>query len=339
MMTKGKAVFEELCFTCHGDDARGEPVKGRPGFTKAPSLVGSPRVNGHRDYAIKAVMFGLKGQIDGKTYSEEMVPNGGNKDEWVASVVSYVRNNFGNNSGFVSVADVARIRAANPNRDVSQKKDAVSKTRFAIPELQATLPRPLLPQPTWKATASEKSENAVNGFTYLSWTPGGTGQKAGSWFEIEMPQVATITEVQLDSPGGRGEAATGAIAQAANPNGTVPGGRGASGGGGRGAFGASGAAAFGRGVPVPPNPGFPRGYKVQVSLDGKTWGDPVAEGKGEWTTTYINFKPVKAKFVRVTLTEDAATAPAWVVQKARLYEPPVALTVAKPAAAKAVAAK
>jgi mono/diheme cytochrome c family protein len=333
-LAKGKAVFEEICFTCHGDDGRGAPVPGRPGATKAAPLAGSPRVNGHRDYVIKAVMYGLKGAIDGKTYSEEMVPNGGNKDEWIASVVSYVRNSFGNSAGFATLADVARIRAANPNRDVRQSKDGVSKTRFSIPELQASLPRPLLPQLTWKATASVNPETADSGFNFLSWT-GGTNQQAGTWYQVELPQVYTINEIQFESPGGRAESATGAIAQA---NG---GGRGARGGsGGRGGFagvaGASGGfGGGGRGglaQQAPPNPGYPRGYKAQVSVDGKTWSDPIAEGVGDSTTTYINFKPVKAKFVRLTLTETSETAPGWAIQKLRLYEPPlVTVASAKPA--------
>ena len=62
----------------------------------APPLAGSPRVNGHRDYIIKAVLHGLTGPVDDKTYTEVMIPMGTNADEWVAAVASYVRNSFGN---------------------------------------------------------------------------------------------------------------------------------------------------------------------------------------------------------------------------------------------------
>ena len=45
----------------------------------APSLVGSPRVQGHRDYVIKAMLHGLTGPLDGKTYTDVMVPMGTNQ--------------------------------------------------------------------------------------------------------------------------------------------------------------------------------------------------------------------------------------------------------------------
>ena len=52
----------------------------------APPLAGSPRVNGHRDYVVKAVLHGLTGPIDNKTYTDVMMPMGVNNDEWVAAV-------------------------------------------------------------------------------------------------------------------------------------------------------------------------------------------------------------------------------------------------------------
>jgi len=66
--------------------------------------------------------------------------------------------------------------------------------------------------------------------------------------------------------------------------------------------------------------GFPRGYKVQVSMDGTTWSQPVAEGQGAGARTVIAFKPVRAKFVRVTQTASEENAPAWSMSNLRLYE-------------------
>ena len=65
--------------------------------------------------------------------------------------------------------------------------------------------------------------------------------------------------------------------------------------------------------------GFPRDYQVQVSMDGTTWGQPVARGKGAGTLTDIAFPPVRAKFVRLTQS-GTADAP-WTIQRLRLYEP------------------
>ena len=118
-------------------------------------------------------------------------------------------------------------------------------------------------------------------------------QAPGMWFQVELPQPATITEVQFDSTsGGRG------------------------GGGGRNAA----AVAPGAPQPAPPSPGYPRGIKVETSMNGTAW-TPVAEAKGESSATRIAFKPVQAKFIRLTQTAAADGAPAWSIQQLRLFEP------------------
>ena len=65
---------------------------------------------------IKTVLHGLTGPIDGSTYSNVMIPMNGNDDEWIASIASFIRNNFGNQASFVSAADVARVRAKTKDR-------------------------------------------------------------------------------------------------------------------------------------------------------------------------------------------------------------------------------
>ena len=64
---------------------------------------------------------------------------------------------------------------------------------------------------------------------------------------------------------------------------------------------------------------FPIGYKVQLSMDGKSWSAPVAQGQGSVNTTVATFKPTQAKFVRVTQTGSAPDAPAWSVLNFRIY--------------------
>ena len=66
---------------------------------------------------------------------------------------------------------------------------------------------------------------------------------------------------------------------------------------------------------------YPRGYRVEVSLDGKAWGKPVAEGKARGAHTNITFAPVRAKFVRITQTDTVENAPNWAMANVRLYEP------------------
>ena len=341
----GAAIYSELCSTCHGPDGKGMPIDGAPaGTMRAPALAGSARVQAHRDYTIKAVMHGLAGPVEGNTYTDVMIPMGTNDDGWIAAVTSYVRSSFGNAASLVSAADVARVRTATASR----------KSPWTVSEIEASLPLLLAVQPGWKASASHNTESAGNALGTGTWTTG-LPQEAGMWFQVELPAVASLAEIQFDSaapPGARGggrglgagsagaapvpSGASGSTAPvlgaAASPALTAPAGVAASGGappggapqgpalaaaapgarGGPGAFG-------GRGGPV--NPGFPRGYTVQVSTDGSSWSGPIAQGQGSGTTTVITFAPVPAKFVRIVQTATPADAAAWSIQRLRLYQP------------------
>jgi mono/diheme cytochrome c family protein len=189
---RGQVIYNELCFSCHGSDGRGEPRSGAPaGTTMAPSLAGSPRVLGHRDYTINAILHGLTGPIDGDSFVEVMVPMGSNQDEWVASVASYVRNSFGNNASFVTPADVARVRAANANR----------KTMWTVAELERAIPRLLPAQSTWKVSASHNAERAASALTFQGWSTAAP-QQAGMWLQIELPAAVSLAEVQFAAGGG-----------------------------------------------------------------------------------------------------------------------------------------
>ena len=83
-LDRGRQIYNELCFACHGTDGLGTPTA-EPGVTMAPPLAGSPRVNAHRDYIINVVLNGLIGPLDGKTYTDAMIPMDTNDDEWVAA--------------------------------------------------------------------------------------------------------------------------------------------------------------------------------------------------------------------------------------------------------------
>jgi mono/diheme cytochrome c family protein len=192
LLERGAAIYNEMCFACHAPDGLGTP-KPELATTMAPPLAGSPRVNGHRDYIIKTVLGGLTGPVDGKTYTDMMIPMNNFDDEWIAAVGSYVRHNFGNTGGYITPADVARVRAANADR----------KTLWTLPELTASLPAPLFTD-GWKLTASHNSDAAIGALSLTAWNAG--GQQAGMWFQVELPAPETVTEIQFQSPppGGRG---------------------------------------------------------------------------------------------------------------------------------------
>lgn len=289
-LEKGKTIYGELCYACHGEDGRGEPMPGAPaGTTRAPALAGSPRVIGHRDYVIKTLLHGLTGPIDGDRYAEVMVPMGMNTDDWVASIGSYVRNSFGNRESFITASDVARVRTSTTGRTTS----------WTVEEALNSLPKQLVVDPAWKLTSSHNPATASYALSIQPWSSG-VAQQPGMWLQVELPQAATLAEIQFESS---------ALAEDSGP--AVMGAPPRSGGGAR----AGGPAA-------PLEVGYPRGYQVQTSMDGVAWGAPVAQGQGSGTRTTITFAPTAAKFVRITQTGQGPTP--WSVQRLRLYVAPAA---------------
>ena len=290
-LDKGREIYGQVCFACHGEDGRGEQMPGAPaGTTRAPALASSPRVVGHQDYVIKTLLHGLTGPVNGTSYTEVMVPMGQSPDDWIAAISSYVRNSFGNRASIVSAAEVARVRAATASR---------KNKPWTTTELDSSLPKLVLPE-GWKLTASHNPAIASQGLGINPWTSG-HAQQPGMWFQVELAQPATLTEIQFTSTALPVD--TTPIVPGAPTRTGIPGGRGAP------------------GAPAPPPPplGFPREYQVQVSMDGTTWGQPIARGKGSGTLTDIVFAPTRAKFVRITQSGTAA-AP-WTIQRLRLYEP------------------
>jgi putative heme-binding domain-containing protein len=267
-LERGAGIYKELCFTCHGADGRGTPLAGAAaGITQAPPLAGSSRVLGHKDGVVHIVLHGLIGPVDGRSYPSLMAPMGSNNDEWVASIASYIRNNFGNSGSFVAPEEVAKVRSAAAGRNYP----------WTIEELQTLLPGFLRYRPDWKVAASAESVLAhfgINGSGFIRWDAG-EPQKPGQWFQIELPEPARLSEIQLDSPP------------------SFP----------------------------PGSPGsFPRGFKVEVSTDGKSWMGS-AEGKGTGSLTRIPLQVGPAKMIRISLTESAGElVPAWSIQKVRLFE-------------------
>jgi mono/diheme cytochrome c family protein len=194
-LQRGATVYNEVCVACHAPDGRGTVVEGRAG-PMAPPLIGSTRVNGHRDYVVKTILHGMTGPVGGTTYGDVMVPMGTNSDEWIAAVASYVRSGSGGSGWLVTPADVARVRAATAGRNAP----------WTVEELEASIPRALVPDAAWRITASHNEAGAAQGVNFGGWTSRAS-QQAGMWFQVELPAARTLTELQFNSPpqgGGRG---------------------------------------------------------------------------------------------------------------------------------------
>jgi len=115
---KGALIFRSLCGSCHGGDAKGLPSG------VAPALVGSKHLGGEKSTAIRIILHGIEGPINGKSYPGGLMPGMGlNDDEWVASVLSYARFEFAQQSmnkpnavPFVTNEEVRKVREASGSR-------------------------------------------------------------------------------------------------------------------------------------------------------------------------------------------------------------------------------
>jgi nitrite reductase (NO-forming) len=106
-VAEGKRVFTQICAACHQGNAMGLPGA-------FPPLAMSDYLNGDPRRAIGIVLNGLNGKITvNSTGYESMMPaQGANlSDEEIASVLTYVLNNFNNKGGAISPAEVNAVRS------------------------------------------------------------------------------------------------------------------------------------------------------------------------------------------------------------------------------------
>lgn len=90
-LERGKTIYSQTCFACHQATGTGIP-------NAFPPLAGSDFLNADAHRAIEVVKFGLTGKVEvnGNVYNSAM-PKQNLSDEEIASVLTYVYNNWGNN--------------------------------------------------------------------------------------------------------------------------------------------------------------------------------------------------------------------------------------------------
>ncbi|MEI9921599.1 MAG: c-type cytochrome [Bacteroidota bacterium] len=104
----GYQIFQGLCSTCHGKDAKGIPQL-------APSLIGSARVKADPEVMAKILLHGLDGPIDGKKYNGSMAPVAAESNEYIADIISYVREEL-NGVGTVWRGRIRQVREATKDK-------------------------------------------------------------------------------------------------------------------------------------------------------------------------------------------------------------------------------
>jgi len=190
-MDHGKEIYEQLCFACHGPDGKGAPMPGQAGQKLAPSFEDSPRLLGSHDTAIRTLLHGLAGPIDGKEYEGLMVSMSTNDDQWLADVTTYIRNSFGNKEGFTLPRDVAKLRRKHTSR----------KEPWTQAELEKLSPPILRNEKKWKLTSSHGGDTlngCIDGDTSSRYTTSAP-QTPGMWVQVELPREASISNILLDA--------------------------------------------------------------------------------------------------------------------------------------------
>jgi glucose/arabinose dehydrogenase/mono/diheme cytochrome c family protein len=98
-------LYNTYCASCHQNDGKGDG-------SRFPPLGGTDWVTGDKTKLLNTLLKGLNGEIlvNDKPYNGLMPPHNFLKDEEVANILTYIRQNFGNNASAVSVEEVKEYR-------------------------------------------------------------------------------------------------------------------------------------------------------------------------------------------------------------------------------------
>ena len=106
-IARGKTVYLQRCMVCHQADGGGVPKLNAP-------LDASTAVNGSDiSKLVKYIVKGLNDriEIDGEFYANAMPAADDLKDQQIADVVTFIRSNWSNKAGPVTLTQVKQIRS------------------------------------------------------------------------------------------------------------------------------------------------------------------------------------------------------------------------------------
>ena len=139
LVERGESLYFQNCVSCHAPDGCGTAIPNSDQLL-APNLTTSARVHGSAENLIPALLHGLIGPIDGKTYQAGIMPPlaslGITRDDHVAQLASYLRQAWQKKSPPIAPTKVQQLR----------KQHAQKTTPWTDSELKArsrsTLPLP-----------------------------------------------------------------------------------------------------------------------------------------------------------------------------------------------------
>lgn len=107
----GEKVYEIYCRVCHQQDGKGDG-------TRFPPLDSSEWVTGDKKRLINVVLNGLEGaiKVKDKPYNSLMPRHNFLKNEDIAKVLTYIRQNFNNNTTAITPEEVSKVRNNTNNK-------------------------------------------------------------------------------------------------------------------------------------------------------------------------------------------------------------------------------
>jgi mono/diheme cytochrome c family protein len=127
LLEMGKTTYGTLCIACHGPDAKGMPNN------MAPSLSGTEIVNGPTERIAMIVLNGIhpEGRFLGVMVSWKPLLS----DDQMAGVMTFIRSNFGNDSGPITPEQFAWARDKYKDQVAPFQRAVVEKVTDDLPVL------------------------------------------------------------------------------------------------------------------------------------------------------------------------------------------------------------
>ena len=103
--SKGEFTYFTYCGACHQRDGKGDE-------SRFPPLAKTDWVTADKERLIGIILNGMSGpiEVNGKPYDNLMPQHSFLSDEEIADVLTYIRNNFGNNASAIKTMEVKKVR-------------------------------------------------------------------------------------------------------------------------------------------------------------------------------------------------------------------------------------